>query len=151
MNTWDYLEVYEMPYEFLDHEADIGIRSTGDTLEEAFEDGAKAMFAVMVDLETVEIHQKIEIEVEANDIAALFIEWLNELLAQSDIEGIIFSTFEITTIKSLENTYLLKGSAFGESRDFKKHILRTEVKGATYSGLKVWENRQFHAQCVLDV
>ena len=83
-----------MPYEFLDHEADIGIRSTGDTLEEAFEDGAKAMFAVMVDLETVESHQKIEIEVGATDIAALFIEWLNELLAQSDIEGIIFSKFE---------------------------------------------------------
>ena len=140
-----------MPYEFLDHEADIGIRSTGDTLEEAFEEGAKAMFAVMVDIETVEAIQKIEIEVKANDIAALFVEWLNELLTQSDIEGIFFSLFEITTIESLENTYLLKGSAFGESRDSKKHILRTEVKGATYSGLKVWESQKFHAQCVLDV
>jgi SHS2 domain-containing protein len=145
------MEVYEMPYEFLDHEADIGIRSTGNTLEGAFEDGAKAMFAVMVDLETVEPHQKIEIEVEATDIAALFVEWLNELLAQSDIEGIVFSKFEIMSIESRENTYLLRGWAYGERRDSEKHILRTEVKGATYSGLKVWENQQYHAQCVLDV
>ncbi|MFX0197181.1 MAG: archease [Candidatus Hodarchaeota archaeon] len=140
-----------MPYQYLDHEADIGILSTGDTLEETFEEGAKAMFNVMVDLDTVEDQQKVEITVEATDIVTLFIEWLNELLAQSDINGMFFSNFRVEQIEHHEGIYQLKGSAYGESRDVNKHNIKTEVKGATYYGLKVWKNGQHHAQCVLDV
>ncbi len=140
-----------MPYEYLDHEADIGILSTGDTLEETFEEGAKAMFDVMVDLDTVEGHQQVEIAVEATDVAALFVEWLNELLAQSDIKGMFFSNFCVEQIESLEGIYRLRGIAFGEVRDPNKHNIKTEVKGATYYGLKVWKNGQHHAQSVLDV
>lgn len=140
-----------MPYEYLDHEADIGILSTGDTLEETFEEGAKAMFDVMVDLDTVEDQQEVEIAVEATDVVTLFVEWLNELLAQSDIKGIFFSNFRVEQIEHLEGIYRLRGSAYGEARDSNKHNIRTEVKGATYYGLKVWKNGQHHAQCVLDV
>lgn len=140
-----------MPYQYLDHEADIGILSTGDSLEETFEEGAKAMFNVMVDLDTVEGQQKVEIAVKSTDIVTLFIEWLNELLAQSDIKGMFFSNFHVEQIESLESIYRLRGSAYGEARNSKKHNIKTEVKGATYYGLKVWNNGQHHAQCVLDV
>ena len=51
-----------MPYTYLDHEADVGIRAIGDTLEEAFQEGAKAMLNVMWDISTIEERQNVSIE-----------------------------------------------------------------------------------------
>ena len=48
--------------------------------------------------------------------------------------------------------FVLRGTAYGEKINPEKHKLKTEVKGATYSGLKVAEeNGKFIAQCVVDV
>ena len=41
-------------YEFLDHTADVQIHAWGKDLKESFEQAAKAMFAYMTDLDTVE-------------------------------------------------------------------------------------------------
>ena len=40
-----------MDYELLDHEADIGIRGYGNTIEEAFENGAKAASTPKISVE----------------------------------------------------------------------------------------------------
>ena len=71
-----------MPYEYIDHEADIGIKGIGDTIEEAFQEGAKAMYNVMVDLGKVEQTEQVEISCEAPAIDSLFVEWLNTLLSK---------------------------------------------------------------------
>ncbi|MFQ6090292.1 MAG: archease, partial [Candidatus Bipolaricaulia bacterium] len=36
-----------MPFEHLSHEADMGVRGIGGTIEEAFAEGAGGMFALM--------------------------------------------------------------------------------------------------------
>ncbi|MCX8190387.1 MAG: archease [Candidatus Diapherotrites archaeon] len=42
--------------------------------------------------------------------------------------------------------------ARGEAIDVKKHRLKTEVKGATYSGLRIIGKKgNYMAQCILDV
>lgn len=138
-------------FEYFDHEADAGIRGFGKTVEKAFENGAKAMFNLMVDVEKVERKRKIDIRCEADDIEGLFVEWLNELLAQKDIEGMAFSSFKVEKIKRGEN-YKLNGWCEGEVLDPEKHEVKTEVKAATYSVLKVGkEGDVFVAQCVVDV
>jgi SHS2 domain-containing protein len=47
----------------------------------------------------------------------------------------------------------LRGKAWGEALDPGRHELAVEVKGATYSGLKVLERSDgdWLAQCVVDV
>ena len=40
-------------HKFFEHKADIGIIGYGTSLEEAFAEGAKAMFEVMVDIKKV--------------------------------------------------------------------------------------------------
>ena len=40
-------------YKYLEHEADMGIYGEGETQEEAFEEGARAMFDLMVDIKEV--------------------------------------------------------------------------------------------------
>lgn len=138
------------PFELLDHEADVGIKSWGKTVEEAFENGAKAMFSVMVNLKKVEPVQEITVTAQADDIDGLFVEWLNELLAQKDIAEMVFSDFTVKIDKNEEVT--LSAKARGELLDQKKHEIKTEVKAATYYGLKSGKENGLHwLQCVLDI
>ncbi len=134
-------------YETFEHEADMGIRGSGETLEEAFENGARAMFSIMLDLVGVEPEEKVEISCSAPDRETLFVEWLNELLTQASLREMVFSDFKI---ESLEKDSL-RGYAYGERLDKKKHRLKVEVKAATYSMLKVYKNEKYVAQCVVDV
>ena len=83
-------------FETFDHGADIGIRGRGKTLSEAFENGAKSMFSLLVeDLDTITSEKSVIISCESFDLEGLFVAWLNSLLAESDIQRLIFSDFKV--------------------------------------------------------
>jgi SHS2 domain-containing protein len=138
---------WEMGYETFEHEADIGIKGFGRTLGEAFENGARAMFSIMLDLARVEARDKVRIYCSAPDEETLFVEWLNELLAQASLKEMAFSDFKVETLDRGE----LHGYALGEKLDQEKHKVKVEVKAATYSMLKVYKNKIYTAQCIVDV
>jgi SHS2 domain-containing protein len=141
-----------MPYKYLDHEADIGIQATGDSVEEAFVEGAIATFNVMADIHEVKPLIEIDIKCEGNSIPLLFVGWLNELLSSADLNEMLFSGFSVTHILEKQGSYSLAGKAIGEKIDPKRHELKTEVKAATYSGLKYEVKGDKHIlQCILDL
>jgi SHS2 domain-containing protein len=134
-------------YEYFEHQADIGIIGYGKTLEEAFVEGAKAMFQVMCEIKNVKAIKEIKVEVEGNDKETMFIEWLNALLSQKDIEDMFFSEFEV----KVDGNKLI-GLAKGENMDLDRHQVKVEVKAATYAQLKVEEvDKGYKVQCVVDV
>ncbi|RLF12158.1 MAG: archease [Thermoprotei archaeon] len=138
-------------YELFETTADVGVRGFGSTLEEAFENAAKAMFSVMVDLSGVKEEREVEVSCEAFDEEGLLVEWLNELLALSSIEKMVFSSFEVK-IDREDDVLKLKGVARGEKLDPGRHNLKTEVKAATYSMIKVVkEGDRYVAQLILDI
>ena len=139
-------------FELFEHKADIGVRGVGETDREAFEECAKAMFSVMTKLESVKGKNKVEVEVRASDLNALLVAWLNELLYMKDAHEMLFSKFEVKEIRQSGENFELTGVAAGEKLDAEKHELKIEVKAATYSGLKVFEeNGRWTAQCIADV
>lgn len=134
-------------FETFDHGADIGIRGYGRSIKEAFENGARAMFSVMVDIDEVKVKETREIFCEAPDVESLFVEWLNSLLSTAHLGRMLFSDFQVEIMDGK-----LKGYAGGENLDIERHDMRTEVKAATYSMLKVEKvNDIYVAQCVVDV
>lgn len=142
-----------MPYDYFEHEADIGIVGIGENLEESFQEAAKAMFNVMVDIEKIEPKQNIEVKCEAENVEELLIEWLNALLAEKDINDMMFSEFKVVIKgKDKPSVISLTGVAKGEKFQAKKHNAKTEVKAATYSQLRVYKKGgKYLAQCVVDV
>jgi len=141
-----------MAYETFPHEADIGIRGKGRTIGEAFEEAAKALFDVEVDVKKVEARKKIKIECQAENIEELFVEWLNTLLTQASLHDMVFSKFEAKIVEG--KPLQLKGNAYGEKFNAEKHNVKDEVKGATYSQLKVYKDKKtkkYIAQCIVDV
>jgi protein archease len=134
-------------FETFEHEADIGIRGFGGSMNEAFENAAVALYSVMVNIDAVNPVEERTITVSAPDRELLLVEWLNALLAISDIERIVFSKFEV----GMEGT-TLTGVAWGETLDKERHEPHLEVKGATYHLLSVKEqDGKYTAQCVVDV
>nr|XP_025870163.1 protein archease isoform X2 [Vulpes vulpes] len=67
-------------YEYLDHTADVQLHAWGDTLEEAFEQCAMAMFGYMTDTGTVEPLQTVEVETQGDDLQSLLFHFLDEWL-----------------------------------------------------------------------
>jgi tRNA nucleotidyltransferase (CCA-adding enzyme) len=130
------------------HDADIGIRGCGTTVEAAFEQAALAMTAVMAAPETVRAETAIAIHCEAPSLDLLFVDWLNALVFESDTRKLLFSKFKVS-IQALN----LEATAWGEAVEVTRHQPAAEVKGATYTTLKVEQDAGglWCAQCVVDV
>ena len=135
-------------WEHFHHEADIGVRGTGQTSARAFEQAAIALTAVITEPETVACSETLSIECEAPDLELLLVDWLNALVYEMATRKMLFSRFHV----ELSGTRL-HATACGEPVDVARHQPAAEVKGATYTQLEVSEDQsgQWHAQCVVDV
>jgi SHS2 domain-containing protein len=139
-------------HEFLEHEADIGVRGVGDCWECAFGAAALALLEVMADPSSVVAVQSRDIEVTGSDLGALLVAWLNELLYLRDVDNMLFSSFALRISRESDGAFRLAGVAKGEELSPQRHGLKTEVKAATYSGLRcVEEGGRCSVQCLLDI
>jgi len=135
-------------WEHFPHGADIGVRGVGRTPAAAFEQGALALTAVITEPHEVEPRELVTIRCEARDLELLFVEWLNALVFEMATRSMVFARFAV----SIAGTHL-DGSAWGEPVDVARHRPAAEVKGATYTALRVAPSADgtWVAECVVDV
>ncbi len=137
-----------MHWEHFPHQADMGVRGIGPTLAAAFEQAALAMTAVVTDPAQVAAAQAVEIACEAPDDELLLVDWLNALILEMAARAMLFGRFDVSLMG-----HCLHATAWGEAVDRAKHQPAVEIKGATYTELKVERSEagQWVAQCVVDV
>ena len=135
-------------WEHFSHVADMGVRGYGDSLEQAFNQTAIALTAAICDPATVRSEKSVQITCEAPDKELLLTEWLNAVVYEIATRKMLFSRFEVKFIG-----LSLQGAAWGETIDRSRHRPAVEVKGATYTELRVYQRQdgQWVAQCVIDV
>ncbi len=124
-------------FEFLEHTADILIAAHGQTLEEAFENAALAMFEVMTDTTKINATQEDAVEVEAEDEYALLYSWLEALLVKFEVNGMLFSKFKITSLQDNPEGFKLKANVWGEKYNAEKHPQKVAVKAVTYHRMEI--------------
>jgi tRNA nucleotidyltransferase (CCA-adding enzyme) len=135
-------------WEHFEHEADVGIRGMGPTREEAFEQAAVALTAVITNPSKVSAVEEVGVKCSAPDDELLLVDWLNGLLYEMGTRQMLFSRFEV----KIDGSELV-GRAWGEKIDVSRHRPVVEVKAATYTELSVRQDEQgaWVAQCVVDV
>jgi len=135
-------------WEHFEHQADVGVRGIGRTRAEAFEQAARALTAIVTDLDKVAAQESMNVECSAPDDELLFVEWLNALVYEMATRGVLFSEFSV----AIED-HCLTATATGEPVDVKRHQPAVEVKAATCTALAVHQRPDglWLAQCVLDV
>ena len=134
-------------WEHFHHQADIGVKGIGATLEEAFAEGAYALLAVICNPQKVQPTEAVQITTEVADPELLFADWLNQIIYEIDTRKMLFSRFEVKI-----DGDTLTATAWGEPADPDRHQVAVAVKAATYQMLKVTqEDNRWIAQCVVDV
>jgi len=116
-------------YYEIEHTADWAIRVRGATLPELFVNAATGMYGLMADLAAVTPGLERAIAVKGVDAEALLVNWLNELVYHTEIDGEVFCEFHVA---SLEPTHL-RATARG-SRGIQ---LKKQIKAVTFHNLQI--------------
>ena len=122
-------------FEQIDHTADVGIHSFGDDIEEAFEDAAKGMFSIMTDISGVENKVERDVNIEADNLESLLVNFLSELIYLHEIHEEFYAGFDVE-IKENEIIILI-AKIKGEKIDLEKHEIEGEVKAVSYHELTI--------------
>lgn len=135
-------------WEHFDHGADIGVRGYGPTKAAAFEQAALALTAVVTDLRLVEQRETVPVACESEDDELLLAAWLNAVVTEMAVRRMLFGRFRV----ELRGKRLM-GAATGEPLSPQRHRPAVEVKGATYTALRVARTQDggWLAQTVVDV
>ncbi|MGA9665043.1 MAG: archease [Gallionella sp.] len=135
-------------WEHFPHQADVGVRGLGATLEQAFEQTALALTAVITDVADVAPKEMVQLSGAAPDAELLLVDWLNALIYEMITRNMLFSRFEV----HLKGNSLT-AQAWGEALELARHHPAVEIKGATYTELRVAQqpDGSWLAQCVVDV
>lgn len=135
-------------WEHFAHQADIGVRGIGRSVDEAFEQAGLALTAVVVMPDAVQPTRSVSIDCQAADLEVLLVDWLNAIVFEMATRRMLFRVFQV----SIQDGHLT-ATAAGEPVDPVRHEPAVEIKGATYTSLRVAHQSDgtWLAQCVVDV
>ena len=137
-------------YTLLEHMGDAYIEVNGETLKEAFQRAAIAVFDVMTDVSLIEHKLVDDICIEANDVYTLLHDWLSTLLIRFETEMKVYSRFDVKIFKG--EKIRLEAKAYGEHFNKSRHPSKTEVKAVTYHRMEVIEApRKVTLRFILDL
>ena len=134
-------------FEVLEHTADAGLTARGATLSETFEQAARGMYALMVDLDSVRETEVRYVETGADSPEDLLVRWLLDLLFLTETERMLFHRFEVEIADGA-----LRAKAHGEPIDEERHALGVAIKAVTRHLLEVApEDGGFRARVLFDI
>lgn len=121
----------------IDHTADLALRLQAQDLPDLFTTAARGMFSLIVELDAICITREVEIALEGLDIETLLVDWLNELLYLSEVEGVALLEFEFTRLSPFVLRAVARGGKITEYLSY--------VKAATFHNLQVSQTAQGYA------
>ncbi|HEU4334245.1 MAG TPA: archease [Candidatus Eisenbacteria bacterium] len=135
-------------WEHFEHGADIGVRGVGPTPAAAFEQAALALTGVATDPAGVRGVEEVSIRCPGRELEPLLVDWLNALVYETATRRLLFGRTEVSL-----GPDGLEARAWGEPVDVARHQPAVEVKGATYTMLRVERGAggSWVAECVVDV
>jgi len=126
-----------MKYRFLDEiRSDVMFEAYGKSLKELFQNAAEALSSVICKVGKVSPKEAVDVEVKADDLDHLMINWLQEIIAAVDTEQKFFSKFEVDD--ATDNH--LKARIYGES--IRPELGETVVKAVTLFKFKLEKTKK---------
>lgn len=143
-----------MPFEYRGDiaAADIAFDAWAETLDELFQEAARATMQVMVeDLSGVRRTERVEVKLSQSSEEMLLFDFLNELIFYKDARRLILVPSELRIDQTGEE-WALQATLQGEEVNPERHRLRTDVKAVTMLRFKVEKVPEgWRSTVVLDV
>jgi SHS2 domain-containing protein len=136
--------------ETFDHTADVGLRVTGDDLDDLFRTAAEGVFDyIVVNREAVRPSEREAVELQAEAPDDLLLTWLNELIYRCETKHRLYGRFDV---RVAEDGRSIRAEIAGEAIDRDRHELDHEVKAVTRHGLDLRRDGQgWVAEMILDI
>lgn len=132
--------------------SDTAFYAYGKTPEELIVHACQAVTEAMVDRQSVEGRQTVEIKKEGGDLEQLLYAVLEEVIYQKDANRLVFRDFKVTDIQSSSPPMTITMTMKGEPVDHEKHGSHADVKAVTYHQFEIEELVDgLRASVVLDV
>ncbi len=128
-----------MVFEFVEHTGDAAVRMTSPDAGGLVRDAARALLTLYVAdaAEAVdELPIERDLELVAQDPEELLVDLLGELIWLFDCDGFLCRDIDVRHVSFSEPVRLV-ARLRGETYDAARHEALTEVKAATYHGLKI--------------
>ena len=138
------------PFEVIEHTADVGLRIWAADLELLFAEAARGLLSLVVENPpAVEPRQKMALDLEAEDLTGLFIDWLRELIYRFEVDHLLISTVVVSISADHRR---LHADCAGEPADWSRHLCDNELKAVTYQQLRVEQTRGgWEAEVIFDI
>jgi SHS2 domain-containing protein len=140
-----------IPFEYLEHTADIKFRAYGKTSAEMLSNAAAALFKSMVEPATIVVKETWKVELEAFDLEDLAYQWLSEIVFLFETESAVFATFSVKLEQEGTESWRLLAEIGGERIDLQRHAFENEVKAITRHKFGIKKNEVWCIQVILDV
>jgi SHS2 domain-containing protein len=123
----------QVPFEILEHPADVGFLAYGATLTELFENAALAMCSLACAPEIIENRERREIAAGGLDIESLLYAWLAEVLAVADAEQLVLCSVKVGELREPSGKIVgeVRGTVHGEKFSRERHDAGTYIKAVT--------------------
>ena len=130
---------------FEEHVGEVKLAVEAATPEALFVEAGRALAELMgADPAAPATGQATRVQVYAPDRAALLVEWLDELIFRAERSHQVFSDLMLDTLNERELSATIRGQPVAH--------LKTQVKAATFHGLRIWQAPPgLRATVVLDV
>lgn len=117
-----------IPFEFIDHTADLGIIVKGENLESLFRNAALAMTSIVVSGPLEPSDRTETLHVEGADLSDLLVKWLGEILYLLQGERLIPSAVRVNGVSTERLDAELDLVEFDRDR----HGIVHDIKAVTY-------------------
>ncbi|RXK51114.1 archease [Halorientalis pallida] len=118
-----------MGYELREHTADVAVEATGATLDAVFGAVADGLAAAMCD-EIPDDGERFDLDVRAENREALLFDYLDELIYERDVRGVLPVEHQATVAETGDGTWTCEASARGVRLSA---VDARDVKAVTYS------------------
>ena len=127
-------------YRFLPHTTDAYVEAYGRTLEEAFAYAGLSLFDTLCNVDSISKSVSEDIQIEAGNESRLLYDWLEALLLKFELEGKVYSSFDVRKISNDGGSLKLHATISGETYDKRRHGAKVEVKAVTFHRMEVLTN-----------
>jgi len=135
-------------YRVTTRQSEFAVKVTGGSQADLFANSAFALFDVMLDVEKIEIKERLPLEVEGADRDDLLVNWMRELLYLYQGSGYLLKEFVIGEVKDTS----LKAEVCGEKIDPDRHEIKQEIAAVAYHQSRMTKTgNQWTAQLIFEV
>jgi SHS2 domain-containing protein len=137
-----------MPYQTIDHAADIGIAVQADNAGDLFKEAARALSELIFGKRTFAATETVTLTIKGSDWPDLMVNWLRELLFLVNGKQLFFGSVTIRKISE----FTLSAAVAVNNTSWAPHDMFNEIKAVTYHQIQAEKQAAgWRARIIFDV